>query len=538
MGVYRSIWAAAVLGLYTSAAVAQEPEGAFYRYNGAKIMLKPAPDVIAAKVLESVDYRAKFPRVERYFTEVGTSALKNEPVLVQSSSAITPASSAIAAGVQAKEIYRLPVFEVDSARVIVQNELLVGFKPDHTSGQAEELIRRFSRTFAKQPGERLRYLVRVPDPSRTLAWAEILYQNKTVAYAEPNMVIVQPSRPESPSTSNDGVAIADAGVANEAAPTGAFPSDLLFSQQWALQKIEAPKAWLTSRGRSTVRVAVLDDGIDVDHPDLASKIDGRYDMIFDSPAMIPPPADSHGTAVAGIAAAVTHNGLGVAAVAPEVKLIAIRMMSRVDAATESNSLVTISNAFQKALELGADVINCSWTMPIPSKDVEEAVNAVLSVGRGGRGAVVVFAAGNQSRDVSFPATLSTRTAAIAVAATNQRDEMKTATSSDGETHWGSNYGPEITIGAPGVHILTTTHRGAVANGAAPFIATFNGTSSAAPFVAGVAALILSEAPDLSASEVKERIVASGEKVLLMPGAPPRTVGRLNACRALNRSDCR
>lgn len=534
----RGIIAHAVLWIALPQVSAAQQTEVFYRYRSEKIVLTPASDVVAAKVLESVDYESKFPWLKKYFNEVGKASLKNEPVLVQSANASESASAgAIASGVQSKEIYRLPVFEIGPARVVVQNELIVGFKPEQSAEAAEALLRRFSRTFLRQPGERLRYVVRVPDPSRTIALAEILYQNNTVAYAEPNFIILQPTRRSSAMAAEASLSAAAAGIVSTPAAAAVFPSDMLFAQQWALAKIEAQKAWQTSRGANTIRIAVLDDGVDVGHPDLQPKIESQFDMIFESTEMAPPPDDKHGTAVAGIAAAMTDNGFGIAGLAPNVRLIPIRMMSRVDVAMEAQQLSAISNAFQKALELGADVINCSWTMAVASQDVEEAIRAALRLGRNGRGSVVVFAAGNDGREVAFPARLAAATAAIAVGASNEADEFKTTTSSDHEDFWASNFGPEITVVAPGVHMMTTTHRGAVANGFAPFVTSFNGTSSAAPLVAGLSALILSTTPELKADEVKQRIAASAERVVLMPGTPTQ-VGRINACRALGRQDCR
>jgi hypothetical protein len=107
------------------------------------VVLTPASGVVAAKVLESVDYQVKFPWIDKHFIEVGSAALKDEPVLLQAAGAEASASErALASGVESREIYPLPVFEAGDARVIVQNELIVRFKPDQTSDEAESLPKR------------------------------------------------------------------------------------------------------------------------------------------------------------------------------------------------------------------------------------------------------------------------------------------------------------------------------------------------------------------------------------------------------------
>lgn len=544
MRVRNLILAFMVTISFASVIAAQSEPESFYWYNGQKIALKKSENLVAAKVLESVDYQNKFPALNRYFQEVGSSSLRDEPVLLQTEEATKSMSiEALKPGVRTKEIYQLPVFEIDETKLVLQNELIIGFKEDQIdSASAEELLKRFSRTFVRQPGAGIHYLVRVPDPSRTLAWADILYRNKMVEYAEPNFVILQPSRLTLPTDGTEPVvrpASPQPAEVGDATVGTAFPTDSLFTRQWALTKIFAPKAWTTSRGSNLIRIAILDDGVDIGHPDLKDKIEKSYDVLFDSDVMSPPADDAHGTAVAGIAAAVTNNSMGIAGLAADMKIIPIRMMSRVDQSTEATEATVrliVRNAFVKAVELGADVINCSWTMP-PSDTVESAIRAAATRGRNGQGALVVFAAGNEGREVSFPASLSKTLPIIAVGASNEQDEFKTTSSSDGEDFWASNFGPELTVVAPGVHITTTIHRGRVAQGVDPFIHTFNGTSSAAPLVSALGALILSIEPTLKPEQVRQRIVSTADLVVRMPDNARTIVGRINACRALGRGDC-
>ena len=121
---------------------------------------------------------------------------------------------------------------------------------------------------------------------------------------------------------------------------------------------------------------------------------------------------------------------------------------------------------------------------------------------------------------------------LAVSATNEWDEFKTKTSADGETWWGSNFGPQISVSAPGVHIYTTDISGSDGYANGDYVATFNGTSSATPFVAGVAALVLSEDPGLVPSQVRIRLQDTADDLGPSGFDNEFGYGRLNAFAAL------
>jgi thermitase len=520
---------------FVCGASAQINEQPFYWYQGRKILLTKASDVVAAKVLAGVDYQRKFSWLPKSFSSAGTSALLSEPVLLQNTkTSLDVAKDALASGIRSHELYPLDVFQVGDTKLILQNEIIVRFHDGTTTSVlAEALLGRFSKVFTRQRGAGLRYLIHLGNPTITLAVADMLYRNNTAAYAEPNFVIVQPAGPHG-ATPRLAVPVPPAG----GTPTVAvFPSDPLFPRQWGLAKIGAPKAWITTQGLATIRIAVIDDGVDVGHEDLKDKIYQSYDMLRDTDVMNPPPADSHGTAVAGVAAAATNNALGVAGLAANVKLIPIRMLSYVSPDSVALTVQTITNSFEKAVDLNADVINCSWSMPTPFDDVKAEIEAVAAKGRNGAGTVMIFAAGNTGGPVAFPANLTPSLPIIAVGASNQNDEFKTASSSDGETDWASNYGSELTVVAPGVKITTTAHTGSVPPGTPPYTDGYWGTSAATPFVSGLAALILSVDQALSPTQVRDRIVSSADKVVRMPGPGGAMIGRINACKALGRSDC-
>lgn len=312
-------------------------------------------------------------------------------------------------------------------------------------------------------------------------------------------------------------------------------NDDYFSDQWNLKNtgqyggtngidIDICKAWELTRGCSHVVIAVVDHGIEMDHPDLPNMSALSYDTHSGtSPSQVLGP---HGTACAGIAGADADNDEGIAGVAPESVLMSV-----------SNSLVLNVNSRQQladginwAWNNGADIISNSWGhSALAGEFIDEAIDSALVWGREGLGCVVVFAAGNDNGAVIYPA--NSNPDIIAVGAMSPCGERKSPTSCDGEYKWGSNYGAQLDSVAPGVLISTTDLQGdGQYNSSVPihiqaggnikksdysnrdYTVWFNGTSSATPHVAGVAALILSIDPGLTQDEVRDIIESTCTKV--------------------------
>jgi subtilisin family serine protease len=158
---------------------------------------------------------------------------------------------------------------------------------------------------------------------------------------------------------------------------------------------------------------------------------------------------------------------------------------------------------------GADILSNSWGGGGSSALINDPITRSVTQGRGGLGAPVLFAAGNNNGAVSYPATLSN---VIAVAAMSMCDQRKSPTSCDGETFWGSNFGTNLDISAPGVKIYATDISGAAGYSTGNYTATFNGTSSACPNAAGVMALILSVNPGLNNAQARQIIESTCDKV--------------------------
>ncbi|HYH47268.1 MAG TPA: S8 family serine peptidase [Thermoanaerobaculia bacterium] len=295
------------------------------------------------------------------------------------------------------------------------------------------------------------------------------------------------------------------------------------------------QAWSLATGAG-MRIAVIDDGIQLNHPDLpVVAAHDTWDNDGDGGPIVS--FDRHGTSCAGIAAATAENSQGVAGVAPSAGMVAVRFAE----AGSGGSLDTSNGAMKRAIDWAwdnenADVLSNSWGGGSPSNRVKRAIRRAKDDGRGGLGSVVLFATGNDdANNVIWPAEMDE---VIAVGASSPCDERKNPGSCDGETNWGSNFGPEVDIVAPGVAMHTTDRTGSAGyNNAGDFFACFNGTSSATPFAAGVAALLLSRNPALTADRVQEILQLSAQDIEAPGFDNASGHGRVDALRTLEFAFC-
>lgn len=312
---------------------------------------------------------------------------------------------------------------------------------------------------------------------------------------------------------------------------GIASTDTYYSDQWGLKNtgqyfnsgpdINIESAWSITEGDNDIIIAILDSGVELTHPDLSGNLVAGYDAISNTPGGAPQESGaSHGTAVAGVAGAIKNNGIGISGVAPNCKIMPIRVAYY--SSTYGREIVDVNAAvfgFNWARTHGADVINCSWGGPTPSGPLTTAINNATSLGRDGKGCVVICSSGNTENadngSVSYPGYLDN---VMAVGAISINGKRKNLTTPDNE-NWSSNYGPTLDVVAPGVFISTTDLSGSqgineqrlsILNKSYDYsdkgyTRWFNGTSAAAPHVAGIAALILSEYPDLRQDMVRRSI---------------------------------
>lgn len=281
---------------------------------------------------------------------------------------------------------------------------------------------------------------------------------------------------------------------------GVIPNDPQYSTAWHLSKISTASAWDRARGNGIV-IAILDTGVDCNHPDLASKCVPGWNVISGNTDT----ADihGHGTMVAGTAAAVTNNGVGVAAPGWDARIMPVRISNVGDAGC--TSATNIANGLRWAADHGARVASISYAASM-SSTVRNAAQYFQSRTSG----VVDASSGNQATfypDADNPYI-------ITVGATDSNDNLASF----------SNTGNNIDVVAPGVGIKTTTNGGGYSSG--------SGTSFSAPVVAGVVALVLSANPSLTSSQVQDIIKQSVDDRGSAGWDTSYGWGRVNAAKAV------
>ena len=307
-----------------------------------------------------------------------------------------------------------------------------------------------------------------------------------------------------------------------------IPNDPDFNKQWYLHNtgqtggtadadVDAPEAWNLERGDSRIALAIIDTGVDLDHPDLASNILARpvgEDWDFADPDLVPGPGpaswEDHGTHCAGIAAAV-DNTAGIVGLAPGCSILPIRIdlhggayANRADAI---NFVTSIAHRYDHV------VMSCSWRT---AGSIAAIANAII--GANNNNILVCFAAGNANTDTDVsPQYPGAMPEAFSVAATDHNDVRATF----------SNFGSTVDVSAPGVNIYSTVPDDTYS--------VKDGTSMACPLVAGLAGLVWSCNPSLTHNEVKALISDNCDNIdALNPGFVGKLGnGRINARQTLS-----
>ena len=349
-----------------------------------------------------------------------------------------------------------------------------------------------------------------------------------------------------------------------------IPRDPLYSKQWYLNnkggdllvanaQIFAEPAWDITRGVRSIVIAIADDSVDTTHPDFKGegKIVFPIDLKDGDSSPIPvEDSDNHGTACAGVAVA-EENGKGIVGVAPGCALMPVRTTGYLDDDS-------VEKLFNWAIEKKAAVISCSWGPSAVYYPLSLRQSAVITKaatqGRGGRGCVIIFAAGNANRPINgtidekgWPNNVlggktqwlngfAVHPDAIAVSASTSLNK-KAAYSNWGNSIsvcapsnnappgiWLQETGPiltspEVTQNLLGLGVFTADRVGVSGYDAGDYTNTFGGTSSATPVVAGVAGLILSANPRLTAREVRKILEETADKIV-DPDPDPQLGNRL------------
>jgi thermitase len=351
-------------------------------------------------------------------------------------------------------------------------QILVKFKPGTSLPEAAEIHRQLGGQVKETIAGIGVQVVRVPK-GQAKEKAKAYGLNARVVYAEPDFVAEAIDSPDDP----------------------------YLGLQWGLTKIEAAQSWEITNGSSSINIAIVDTGVDLDHPDLADKLISNINLTnFGNPDDV----YGHGTHVAGIAAAITNNGIGVAGLGCTATIMNVKVL-------DDNGMGAYSwivSGIIWAADHGAEIINMSLGGSYASSALEDAINYAWS-----KGVVIVAAAGNNGDTTPmYPAYY---TNCIAVAATDVNDARAS---------W-SNYGDWVDVAAPGASIYSTLKNNSYGY--------MSGTSMASPHVAGLAALVFTTVSDTNGDgklndEVRSQIEATCDDI----GVSGVGYGRINAAQAV------
>lgn len=342
------------------------------------------------------------------------------------------------------EVLPLPVLSGE----FVSNEVVIRFKRAATSESIQYCFSLVSGTVLSLIEELGAWIIQVPSGHVAESIA-VISTCPNVRYVEPNYTAF----------------IADT-----------IPFDPNWNFQYGLINIRAPQGWDYSTGSNAVTIAIIDSGVDLGHADLAAKIVPGYDFVNGD--SIAQDDNGHGTHVAGIAAASGNNGIGIAGVSWGARIMPIKVLN----AAGGGSFADVAAGIIWATDNGAQVINLSLGGASSSVVLQDAVNYAY-----GKGVVLVAAAGNTGTGmILYPARYANVIAVGAVDITN--------------SHAGfSNFGPELDIVAPGASIYSTVIGGYDYK---------SGTSMAAPYVSGVAAILRGYPAGYSPSAIALEIESS------------------------------
>jgi hypothetical protein len=357
-------------------------------------------------------------------------------------------------------------------KLFVEDELLIQFRIDTPNDKADEALNAHGAAVVDEI-QQLR-IKRIKVPAHVLETVrEALSHNPHVEFIENNFLA-------EPSTT---------------------PNDSYYSSQWHLPKINAPSGWDITSGSESMPIAIIDSGVDPDHPDLAGKLITGYNFLgsnTDTHDVL-----GHGTAVAGTAAAMTNNITGVAGIACDNPIMPLVVLNSSNYA----SYYDISRAITYAVDHGVRVLNISIGGSSSSSTLQSAVDSAWN-----KGALIFASAMNNNNSTPYyPAACNH---VVAVTATTSTDTKASF----------SSFGTWVDISAPGASIYTTKDGGGYGY--------WNGTSFASPLTAGLAALIWSINPSLINTQVYDILTQNADDLGTLGYDQYFGYGRINALKSL------
>jgi len=366
----------------------------------------------------------------------------------------------------------------EETRMVLTGEIILRFDPDMTLETIKGIEDRYGlirlRSFAFDKNV---FIYDAGDPLGSLSLVEEIHESGEACYATPNWIIACSKR--------------------------AIPDDPLFVEQWHLlnadyvgEDVNIITVWDTYLGTHDEVIAIVDDGLEIDHKDLKDNVLNAYCWDFvDSD--IDPTAGDHGTCCAGVAAGRGDNGIGICSAAPQAGLVGHRLFNDYWEASYESIAGSLTQNNQTI-----DIYSNSWGpddggyyLDDMNPLVADAIASGVTSGRGGLGSIYVWSAGNGSDadNSNYDAYANSRYTIAVSASDNQ-----------GFRYYYSEKGANILVNAPGTSIYTTDINNGYKSG-------FSGTSASAPLVAGIIALILQANPDLTWRDVQHVLMETAYK---------------------------
>lgn len=514
----------------------------YYYYQGQRIQLQPRTDKVAVVLKSTANAALVETQIRSLLNSSDTvaQALPNVLLISFSAARSAPEIQTLQAQMDAEDPVKFSstVYFGESEHVsqIITDEFIVKLRPNVTVAELNQFNALNGCTIVKPLLLARTYLLKSNDnvELNALQLSEVYRQSNLFEWTEPSFAYPSFCLLHSP------------------------PNDPLYTQQWAIKNtgtvplttggnpvagdatttlgiagadMNVEPAWNFATGAG-VKIAIIDSGVDELHEDLTANIpQPGYDAFTDTyfPTKGQYDTQGHGTACAGLAAAVTNNATGVAGVARNATLRSYRIFNP-NAATAAQ----IGTAITRAKNDGMDVLSNSWGGGTPTNFVTNAIDDAATTGRGGLGCIILFSSGNDGRyPPSYPSWLAN---VVCVGASTQQDVKKSAGTGN-QWWWGGNFGErpypgggDLDIVAPTVCMTTDVTGNPPGIGYDPgnYTATFNGTSCSCPNAAGVAALILSVNTSLTRAQVIEFLYRGADKIDNIPYNVNKPFGKWNA----------
>jgi len=467
-----------ILTIFFCFSLSAQQEGEnFYYYQGEKIFLQQRTDKMYLKFAPDVNKEQirSIANNDTSLTVSGTNLSDDHPVhsaIIEAKKGRQISSASIESYKKRTEIVSAtPLFQYNYTEQALTDEFVVKLKETTSYAQLQELAKQNDcQVKEENPFVKNQFMISVSKASNlnALKMSNLFSETGLFEFSEPNFIIINPFN------SNDSLFTQQYYLKNTGQNSGKAGID-----------INAEQAWTISTG-SNVKIAVVDEGVDLEHPDLkANLLLPGYDPSGNNSGGAPVSNfDNHGTACAGIIGAIQNN-IGISGVAPNCKMIPVHITDNTGINQDY-----CAKGIDWAWKNGADVISNSWGSSSPYTPITNAINSAVIQGRGGYGCVVVFSSGNGGTSVGYPASLPN---VISVGAIDNNGIV-----------W--NYscrGDNLDVVAPSGKtsllgdVVTTDRQGSdgyntVSGTSGDYCTNFGGTSAACPQVAGVAGLILSQ----------------------------------------------